>query len=68
MPESPSGPDAVALSLRISRAADPIRGELSSAGGAVWPFEGWLELAAAIDAACAMSAPRPTHHETGGVT
>lgn len=48
------------LTLELMNRADPIAGRLSQHGGASWQFTGWVELAQAVEDACATHTPADT--------
>jgi hypothetical protein len=53
------------LRLTLERGAEPIRGSLGAEGERGREFEGWLELASAIDAARGEGAPAPRERGSG---
>jgi len=48
------------LKLELARASDPIEGRLSDEHGKRFPFSGWLELIALLEAAKAEDGRPPT--------
>jgi len=60
-----SGPGQAQLTLEIAVSADPITGTVRSAGPAIRPFTGWMELFAELEAAiCAARAKARAEQST----
>jgi hypothetical protein len=60
-----SEPDQAHFTLAIAVSAEPITGTVRSAGPAIRPFTGWMELFAELEAAvCAARAKTRTEQST----